>query len=101
MAEVLIVYFFNCCFLFSRRDSFVCNYVAGAFFIWPAQRHKSYHKINVLSEQKNARSYLYNAFLFYYILTEAEEINKLQYFKLSLLKIQILIGFKSSSEIPH
>lgn len=33
--------------------------------------------------------------------TEAEEINKLQYFKLSLLKIQMLIGFKSSSEIPH
>lgn len=33
--------------------------------------------------------------------TETEEIKKLQYFTLSLLKIQILIGLESSSEIPH
>lgn len=33
--------------------------------------------------------------------TDTEEINKLQYFTLSLLKIQVLICLKSSSEIPH
>lgn len=33
--------------------------------------------------------------------TEAEKINKLWYFILSLLEMEILIGLKSSSEILH
>lgn len=33
--------------------------------------------------------------------TEGEKINKLQYFTLSLLEIEILIGLKSSSKMPH
>lgn len=32
---------------------------------------------------------------------EAEKINKLWYFILSLLEMEILIGLKSSSEILH
>lgn len=111
MAEVLVVYsltaplfYLEDTISFTKENTLLKKqlYCCCAFvFICHAQRHNSSQKVNIPSEDKNLDPICRTHFFPILFSTEAEKINKLQYFKLSLLQTELLIGLKSSSETPR